>query len=84
MHHPRHRLIAKQNVTLPSPPEGADVGPCLPGAGKKFCTVQLVPGGVRYIVAVGKIRALKDVDEDYRGFSLAYCCDGRESRLALP
>ena len=80
-HTPQHPL---NNITYPELPKNAPVGPCLPRAGRKFCTVQLFPGGVRYIVSKGRIRALKDAPKGYQGFSLPYCCDGRASRLAIP
>ncbi|MPC81572.1 hypothetical protein E2C01_076197 [Portunus trituberculatus] len=58
--------------------------PCLEGTPSFLCTVQLVPGGKRHIVARAELEdGLRVADEDYAGFSLPFCCDGKPGRMVM-
>ena len=83
---PQAEIETSNSEILADPSEEKQVekNPCLEGTPDFLCTVQLVPGGKRHIVARKEFEdGLRVADESYTAFSLPFCCDGKIGRMVM-
>lgn len=61
--------------------EGDGPGPCIEGTPQGICTAQLVPGGIRYLIAQNVVNKQTMSPKDYTGYNLQVCCQGKVSKI---